>query len=660
MAAVFLWTIAAEDSSRAAESRAVPRRAASEPASYNWSGLYLGGHIGEGFGRLHGGTNAGQPLPLPGVPLQGLIGGYQLGYNVHLPNNVVVGIEADATFGSFSGMPHDPSLGINHYVGTLDYFGTVRPRVGYAYGRFLPYVTGGLAWGVNKVAVERDGEEHGLTRTHWGWTVGAGIEYAVDGHWTLRGEYLYVDFNRQHYGALFFGDPGASFVPFAPSVSAFKLGLNYRFDDGEPARAPSGKMVVKAPAPWTPDDWSVHVQTTYIQQGYPSFRSPYQGENSLFGGAQTRNTWSVTGYLGRRLWEGGELYINPELAQGSGLSDTLGLAGFANGEAQKAGFPVPHPNFARAFLRQTFGLGGEQEKVEDGLNTIAGKRDVSRLTFTVGKLSVGDIFDDNTYSHDPRTTFLNWTIWSAGAFDYPADQVGYTWGAVADLNQKSWALRAGYFMVPRVSNVNQFDGHIAERASSIIELETRYQLFSQPGKLRLIGFLNRTNSGSYRETLDNPAFGVDIALTRRTRSKYGYVVNVEQAINDDLGVFGRWSWNNGKTEIMSFTDVDASLSGGAVLKGARWGRPDDKIGLAGVVNALSNDHRDFIAAGGLGPLIGDGRLNYQTERVIEAFYALNLRKDMALTFDYQFVTNPAYNADRGPVSIFAARFHAEY
>jgi high affinity Mn2+ porin len=368
----------------------------------------------------------------------------------------------------------------------------------------------------------------------------------------------------------------------------------------------------------------------------------------------------VTGYIGRRLWEGGELYINPELAQGSGLSDTLGLAGFANGEAQKAGFPVPHPNFARAFIRQTIGLGGEQEKVEDGLNTIAGKRDVSRLTFTVGKMSVGDIFDDNTYSHDPRTTFLNWTIWSAGAFDYPADQVGYTWGAVADFNQNNWALRAGYFMVPRVSNVNQFDGHIAERASTIVELENRYQLFSQPGKLRLIGFLNRTNSGSYRETLDNPAFDLDIAQTRRTRSKYGYVVNVEQAINDDLGVFGRWSWNDGKNEIMSFTDVDASLSGGAVLKGAGWGRPDDKIGLAGVVNALSNDHRDFIAAGGLGPLIGDGRLNYQTERVIEAFYALNLRKDMALTFDYQFVTNPAYNADRGPVSIFAARFHAEF
>lgn len=626
--------------------------------AYNWSGVYLGGHMGEGLGRSYGSAGASaQDGAVSGVALQGLIGGYQLGYNVRLPGNFVAGIEADVSFGSFSGIPHPPVIGLDPYHATLEYFGTIRPRLGYAHGRFLPYVTAGVAWGRHRVGAERaDGEEHGLLQTHWGWTVGAGLEYAVDGHWTVKGEYLFSDFNALPYGRLFFNDAGAALAPFRPSVSAFKLGLNYRFDDGLPA----AKGTVKAPVPSTTDDWSIHVQTTFVEQGYPRFRSPYSGENSLFGGPQVRNTWSVTGYVGRRLWEGAELYINPELAQGGGLSGTLGLAGFANGEAQKAGFPVPHPNFARAFIRQTIGLGGEQEKVEDGLNNIAGSRDISRITLTVGKFSVLDYFDDNSYSHDPRTSFLNWSIWGAGAYDYAADQPGYTYGAIAELNQKSWAVRAGYFMVPRFSNVNQLDGHIPERGSTAAELELRYGLFGQPGKLRLLGFYNSINAGSYRETLDNPALGLDIALTRRTRAKLGYIVNIEQAVREDIGLFARWSWNDGRTELMSFTDIDRSLSGGTVIRGLRWGRPDDKIGIAGAINAIYRDHRDYHAAGGLGPLIGDGRLNYQTERVLETFYALNLRKDMALTFDYQYIVNPAYNADRGPVSIFALRYHAEY
>ena len=311
------------------------------------------------------------------------------------------------------------------------------------------------------------------------------------------------------------------------------------------------------------------------------------------------------------------------------------------------------------FVRQTFGFGGAQEDVEDSANQIAGKRDISRLTLTVGKISVTDIFDDNAYVHDPRTTFMNWSIWEAGAFDYAADQVGYTWGAVAELNQKDWAARGGYFLEPSVSNVNTFDTR-AGHGSYVGEVERRYSLFSQPGKLRLLGFVNVVNAGSYSETLADPALDLDIAQTRKTRTKYGFVVNVEQAINDNLGVFSRASWNDGHNEIMAFTDIDRSISVGAVAKGAAWGRPDDKIGIAGVVNALSGSHRDFIAAGGLGVLIGDGQLNYHPERVLEAYYAIALAKWATLTLDYQYLVNPAYNADRGPVSIYATRLHAEF
>jgi high affinity Mn2+ porin len=221
-------------------------------------------------------------------------------------------------------------------------------------------------------------------------------------------------------------------------------------------------------------------------------------------------------------------------------------------------------------------------------------------------------------------------------------------------------LRAGYFLVDAVSNSNNFDTRVFQRGGYVLELETRYSLFSQPGKLRTIAFLNSTNSGSYRETLNNPAFNLDIGQTRTGRIKYGYVLGLEQALSDDIGLFGRWSWNDGKNEIMAFTDIDASLSFGTSIKGAKWGRPDDTIGLAGAINALSRDHRDFLAAGGLGPLIGDGQLNYRKERILEAYYAYALTKQLTLTADYQFVTNPAYNADRGPVHVFSSRFHGEF
>ena len=248
----------------------------------------------------------------------------------------------------------------------------------------------------------------------------------------------------------------------------------------------------------------------------------------------------------------------------------------------------------------------------------------------------------------------------ARRFRLCADKVGLTYGATAELNQKQWALRGGYFLIDAVSNSNNFDTRVFQRGQYVVELETRYSLFSQPGKLRTIAWLTSAFMGSYRETLNNPALNLDIALTRMGRTKFGYVLSVEQAVTEDIGLFGRWSWNDGKTEIMAFTDIDASLSLGTSIKGAKWGRPDDVIGLGGAINALSRDHRDFIAAGGLGVLIGDGQLNYRKERILETYYAYALTKQLTLTADYQLITNPAYNADRGPVHVFSGRFHGEF
>jgi high affinity Mn2+ porin len=239
----------------------------------------------------------------------------------------------------------------------------------------------------------------------------------------------------------------------------------------------------------------------------------------------------------------------------------------------------------------------------------------------------------------------------------------YTWGAFAELNQKQWALRAGYFLVPTTSNVNTFDMQIPGRGEYVAELEWRYSLLSQPGKVRLFGWENRATAGSYAEAVALPSTSPnypDITLTREVRNNYGFVVNAEQALTNDVGIFSRITWDAGQTEKIGWTDCDASASLGAVVKGTSWGRPDDVIGIGGVIEALSPKAQAYFEAGGLGILIGDGKLNYRTERVLETFYAYSVNKVTTLTFDYQLFVNPAYNADRGPVSIFAARLHLEF
>jgi high affinity Mn2+ porin len=680
LASVALVAVAMQGRAVAADNApALRTKAAAASSNDTWTGAYFGGHFGWGFSNLATTSDPGpgEIFALPSIPSAGMLAGAQIGYNRQFNNNVVLGLEADLTFADYFGVrtvTEQVSGQESALFSNLRYFGTARGRIGYASGRLLPYVTGGLAWGHNRVENDfPDGTGFTKSLAHFGWTLGAGVEYAFDAKWSAKAEYKYIDLGWKTYGSLFLDEPAQAVGRFDPSVHVFEIGLNYKLtDQTSPSSDTSSANDKKSSeASETKDkkkseesersDWSIHGQSTFIEQGYPAFRSPYEGTNSLFGGNQARETWTATAFIGRRLWEGAEIYFNPEVDQGFGLSDTRGVAGFPNGEAQKSNFLVPRPNVARLFLRQTFGLGGEQEKVEDGPNQIAGKRDVSRITVTAGKMAVTDIFDQNSYANDPRIQFLNWNMWGGGSFDYAGDQLGLTWGAVAELNQKNWAVRAGYFLIPIESNANRFD-HVP-RGQYVAELEERYTLFKQPGTLRLLGWLSVANMGNYTDAVAEPLTTPDypdITLTRRQRENYGFVVNLEQKINDNLGLFSRASWNAGQNEIMSWTDCNASFSLGAVLNGKSWGRPDDKIGVAGLIEGLSPQARAYFAAGGLGILIGDGQLNYQEEKILEAYYALNVGKGATLTFDYQFVLDPAYNADRGPVSIFATRMHVEF
>jgi high affinity Mn2+ porin len=635
----------------------LPMKAPVRSAIYDWTGFYLGGHVGYGGGSFGPGTD---PLPEQGVffphSVTGGIGGYQAGYARQFSNHLVLGIEADASFTS----PLDgPALTPAAFNTTLDYVGTVRGRIGYAFGTLLPYVTGGLAWGHSHVNINDGGRAiiSSPGQTQPGWTAGAGVEFAVSGNWSAKVEYDYIALARRMYDLRDFALPP---VNVDADIHLVKLGLNYRFGDMPWAAPVSANGQTALPES---TDWNVHAQTTFIPTAYPPFRSPYAGTNSLPGSGQARSTWTTTAFLGVRLWQGGEFYFNPEVTEGFGLNGTLGLAGFPNGEAQKAGTTFPKYRPQRYYIKQTFGLGGEQEDVPDGPNQLAGNRDIDRITLVVGRFAVGDFFDNNAYAHDPRADFMNWAMWESAAYDFPADLPGYTRGAMVELNRRDWAVRAGVFEVPTAPNS---DVLTFKTGGAVVEFEERHTIFDQPGKLRLGAFGNQGNTGNYRQALAieaaDPTQDINTVMTsiQHTNPKYGFYANLEQQIVKDVGLFARASWNDGQNQILSFTDIDRSLSGGLSIKGSYWGRPSDTIGVGGAINGLSAAHRDFLAAGGLGLLIGDGRLNYRPEQILETYYAYAIDKNFTLTADYQLITNPAYNADRGPVSIFSGRLHGEF
>lgn len=405
--------------------------------------------------------------------------------------------------------------------------------------------------------------------------------------------------------------------------------------------------------------WNWHFQNTFYLQGDPGFPAEYSGPNSLHSGGEIQDTISADLFLGARLWHGAEMHVDGLLWQGFGLSGTLGVEGFPNGEAFRLGTSVPNVTFARIFLRQTFGLGGEQETVEDDALHLAGRQDVSRITLTVGKMSVKDIFDNNTYANDPRTQFMNWGLMANEAWDYPADSIGFQTGMAIELNQPRWTVRYGFFQMPRVSNGMAQDTHYLEAWGMVGEFERRYTLAEHPGAVRLLGFLNSAHMGSYEEAVENTVRPADIIATREYRYKAGVGLNLEQEIVKNVGVFSRLGWSDGRNEAWVFSDVDHAATLGVSIKGAFWARPQDTVGLGGVLNGIASKHREFFGQGGTGILAGDGKLTYGLEKILEIYYDFQVWKTLHGTFDYQFVSNPAFNRDRGPVSVLAARVHWE-
>ncbi len=409
----------------------------------------------------------------------------------------------------------------------------------------------------------------------------------------------------------------------------------------------------------TPERWTIHFQATSIGQEHGSFRSLYEGANSLPAHPEKRVSLTSTIFFGLRLTRHTELIVDPEVAGGKGFGQVTGIAGFTNGEIPRVASATPTLYPARVFVRETVSLGRETELVENAANQPAGTRPVTRLTLIAGKFAITDYFDNNRYSHDPRSQFMNWSLMSNGAWDYPADTRGYTIGTVEELTMRKWSLRFASVMEPTMANGPTFDTRITRNRGEAIEWERRYRPFRRPGALRLLGFINSEDAGTFREAM-RPGDLPDLAATRRNGAKkYGFGVNLEQGLSADAGVFARYGWSDGRTETWAFTQIDRSLSGGISIQGSRWHRTKDTIGVGAVRNYLSGDQRGFLAAGGLGFIIGDGRLNYQPESIVEAYYAWRATREFIFTADFQRIENPAYNKDRGPVSVFALRVHFE-
>jgi high affinity Mn2+ porin len=660
--------------------------------TYDWTGFYLGGHLGLAWGSsdwsagpgTSGTTELSQRIDTFDNG-GSFFGGLQAGFNYVLPNRVLVGAEVDTSFPAWPTLPtgvnpfgvsiggsstfNSPTLGPVSLAETVLTSGTLRGRIGYAPGDWLLYATGGLAWTYNQQSLTQVSTGNTDTPYRWrlGGAVGAGIERPIAPHWTARLEFLFTDF----------GNSTTKFFPGAPQsvasnfhVQELRLGLNYQFGgDGGPANAPSGTNANAEPGF---GDLNFHAQTTFIEQAYPPIRSPYQGVQSLPGGGEGRDTFDATLYAGLRLWQGAEFWVDPEIDQGFGFNDTHGAAGFPSAESYKLGASYPYTQLRRYFVRQTINLGGEKQNVNADINQFAGSQTENRLVLTVGKFAVVDIFDTNQYANNPKTDFLNWSLINTGSFDYAADAWGFTYGAAGEWYQGNWTLRAGVFdlsVVP-TGGAGTAPGYGLDptfhQYQVVSEIERRYALWQQPGAIKVTGFVNRGNAGSFQDA--NNLFettGLDVsdalAAVRHLQSRPGVSINLQQQVSDTLGVFGRAGWADGNVEPWDFTDIDRTVSGGISLNGKKWGRPDDTVGVGGAINGISSVHAAYFNDGGLGILIGDGQLPHPApEKIVESYYSYALTSALSVSLDFQLIAAPGYNSQRGPVPIGAVRLHAQF
>jgi len=660
--------------------------AAPPSALYDWTGFYFGGHTGYAWGNSNwSASSGGASIDKGSLNLsQGYdasnqggswFNGMQIGYNRMLSNRVVLGVEADVSassfpnyFGNRIGNTIGVVQGTESYSDNLLASGTVRGRIGYAPGNWLFYATGGFAWTNEQFMLTTATGSDSTIQQRVGWAAGVGVEGPLIPHWTVRAEYLYTGYGNRNIN---FPNSGQLFTSNLDEQE-FRVGLNYHF----------GEKDSNAGFGFDPNNFNIHAQATYTWQGFPAFHSApgsiLPGTLGFPSGGEAREIGEGTLYIGYRLpWQGAEFWINPEIDQGLGVGNSIGVAAFPNGESFKIGSSEPYAKVQRAFVRQTINLGGETENVAADINQFAGTQTSDRLVLTFGRMSPLDVFDTNKYAGNAKTQFLNWGNLYALTFDWGGDAWGYGWGATAEYYHGPFTYRIGWFdteLSPIADNTPASTDYGVDptfkQFDIINEIEFRENLlWGQPGKIKFNVNWIGANLGTYGNAIaaQNTPCAIAanggiaapaLSCVRTYTQKVDAHINIEQAITQDIGVFTRIGWAPGYIEDLAVTDSNFFFSGGASVTGRMWGRPSDTIGISYIYNRNSQAEQNYLNLGGLGSFVGDGVLNNPlAENVLEAYYSWQLNASTSVTFDYQFLANPGFNGDRGPINLFATRVH---
>ncbi len=406
-------------------------------------------------------------------------------------------------------------------------------------------------------------------------------------------------------------------------------------------------------------------QVNFILQAHPDFLSKYSGPNSLPAPGETKESRVLTLFLGAQLAKNTEALVDFESSGGRGIGDALGVAGFTNLDVVRNPSLGSKPYLARVMFHATIPLSDDQVESERNPFSLATHLARRRLEFRLGKFSTADFFDVNSVGSDSHLQFLNWTIDNNGAYDYAADTRGYSWGAIAEYQDRRWGLRFGEMLMPKVANGIDMDWNLRRARSENIELELRPALLhDRKTVLRLLSYVNHGNMGTYRQSVARFRAGLDPRpIIENTRAqgtiKYGFGFNAEQELTSTIRAFARLGWNEGAHESFAYTEVNSTAELGADIAGKHWHRAFDKVGAAFVTNGISRDHQQYLKLGGQGFLLGDGNLTYGRENIFEAYYTAHLWRGFFGSFDLQSVHNPGYNRDRGPILVPGLRLHLD-
>jgi high affinity Mn2+ porin len=407
-------------------------------------------------------------------------------------------------------------------------------------------------------------------------------------------------------------------------------------------------------------------QSNFIFQTHPDFPAKYTGQNSLLPHYEKATSRVLTLFTGVKLDKSTEVLVDIEETGGAGLSQSLGVAGFPNLDVVRNPQISKAPYLARVIVDKVISFSPEKIENDRGPLSLFDELPARRLEIRAGKFGMVDFFDQNSVGSDSHLQFTNWAIDDNGAYDYAADTRGYTWGVVADYEDRNWGVRFGEALMPKVANGPNFEWNLHKAHAENIEFEFRHGLIpKKPGVIRLLAFSNHANMGVYRDAVALFEQGAIAApeITAHpwhTTQKYGFGVNLEQSLTSDLVAFGRWGWNNGRTESFVYSEIDSTFVEGIGLYGTKWHRKQDRAGIAFDSNAISKDHQSYLTHGGYGFIIGDGALNYGRENILETYYTAHVWRGIYVAPGLQHIVNPGYNKDRGPVIVPTFRLHLEY